>query len=196
MHRLTRKIARGTVDADALHMEQGHPLLASLGGLGKEFLVSISATEAHIEDCFVPVDEHSLLSSLQADIFYLRDYSDSRSADRIGVEEAGPTAADASIQIHACHGPLREIEVLHDRLLAMFEEHPDLRPRDVIVMAPDIVAYTPYIRAVFDTQTDARQTIPYSIADHNAGSNKGVLRSFFSLLDLKGTVSRPPHSVC
>ena len=187
MHRLTRKIARGTVDADALHMEQGHPLLASLGGLGKEFLVSISATEAHIEDCFVPVDEHSLLSSLQTDIFYLRDYSDSRSADRIGVEEAGPTAADASIQIHACHGPLREIEVLHDRLLAMFEEHPDLRPRDVIVMAPDIVAYTPYIRAVFDTQTDARQTIPYSIADQGAGSNKGVLRSFFSLLDLKGS---------
>ena len=187
IHRLTRKIARGAVDTDALHMEQGHPLLASLGGLGKEFLVSISATEAHVEDCFVPVDEHNLLSSLQADIFYLRDHSDSRPADRIGVEEAGPTATDASIQIHACHGPLREIEVLHDRLLALFEEHPDLRPRDIIVMAPDIVAYTPYIRAVFDTQADAGQTIPYSIADQGAGSNKGVLRSFFSLLDLKGS---------
>lgn len=187
MHRLTRKIARGTVDADALHMEQGHPLLASLGGLGKEFLVSISATEAHIEDCFVPVDEHSLLTNLQADIFYLRDQSDSQPADRVAIEDAGPTAADASVQIHACHGPLREIEVLHDRLLAMFEEHPDLRPRDVIVMAPDIVAYTPYIRAVFDTLTDAGHTIPYSIADQGAGSNKGVLRSFLSLLDLKGS---------
>ncbi|MGA8239521.1 MAG: exodeoxyribonuclease V subunit gamma [Desulfobacterales bacterium] len=187
MHRLTRKIARGTVDADALHMEQGHPLLASLGGLGKEFLVSISATEAHIEDCFVPVDEHSLLTNLQADIFYLRDQSDSRPADRVAIEDAGPTTADASVQIHACHGPLREIEVLHDRLLAMFEEHPDLRPRDVIVMAPDIVAYTPYIRAVFDTQTDAGHTIPYSIADQGAGSNKGVLRSFLSLLDFKGS---------
>lgn len=172
MHRLTRKIARGTLDTDALHMEQGHPLLASLGGLGKEFLVAISATDAHIEDCFVPVDEDSLLSSLQADIFHLRDQSVSR-------------PADTSIQIHACHGPLREIEVLHDRLLAMFEEHQDLRPRDVIVMAPDIVAYTPYIRAVFDRQTDAGQTIPYSIADQDAGSNKGVLRSFLSLLDLK-----------
>jgi exodeoxyribonuclease V gamma subunit len=187
MHRLTRKIARGTVDADALHMEQGHPLLASLGGLGKEFLVSISATEAHIEDCFVPVDEHSLLTNLQADIFYLRDQSDSRPAERVAIEDAGPTRADASVQIHACHGPLREIEVLHDRLLAMFEEHPDLRPRDVIVMAPDIVAYTPYIRAVFDTQTDAGHTIPYSIADQGAGSNKGVLRSFLALLDLKGS---------
>lgn len=187
MHRLTRKIARGTVDADALHMEQGHPLLASLGGLGKEFLVSISATEAHIEDCFVPVDEHNLLSSLQADIFYLRDHSDSRPADHITIGDNGPTAVDASIQIHACHGPLREIEVLHDRLLAMFEDHADLRPRDVIVMAPEIVTYTPYIRAVFDTQTGAGQKIPYSIADQGAGSNKGVLRSFLSLLDLKGS---------
>ena len=181
MHRLARNIARGTVDADALHMEQGHPLLASLGGLGKEFLVSISATEAHIEDCFVPVDEHSLLTNLQADIFYLNDQPDSRP------KNAGPTMPDASIQIHSCHGPLREIEVLHDRLLAMFEEHPDLLPRDVIVMAPDIGAYTPYIRAVFDTQTDAGYTIPYSIADQGAGSNKGVLRSFLSLLDLKGS---------
>ena len=187
MHRLTRKIARGTVEADALHMEQGHPLLASLGGLGKEFLVSISATEAHIEDCFVPVDEHNLLSSLQADIFYLRDHSDSRPPDHITMGDKGPTAVDASIQIHACHGPLREIEVLHDRLLALFEEHPDLRPRDVIVMAPDIVTYTPYIRAVFDTQAVAGQKIPYSIADQGAGSNKGVLRSFLSLLDLKGS---------
>ena len=187
MHRLTRKITRGKVDEDALHMELGHPLLASLGGLGKEFLVSISATEAHIEDCFVPVNEHSLLSSLQADIFYLRDHSDSQPADRVAIGDAGPTAVDASIQIHACHGPLREIEVLHDRLLALFEEHPDLRPRDVIVMTPDIVAYTPYIRAVFDTQNDSGLTIPYSIADQGAGSKKGVLRSFLSLLDLKGS---------
>ena len=187
MHRLARKTARGTLDTDALHMEQGHPLLASLGGLGKEFLDAISATDADIEDCFVPVDEHSLLSKIQADIFYLRDYADARPANRIGISEAGPTAADASIQIHACHGPLREIEVLHDRLLAMFEEHPELRPKDVIVMAPDIVAYAPYIRAVFDTQTDAGQTISYSIADQGAGSNKGVLRSFLSLLDLKNS---------
>ncbi|MGB5421290.1 MAG: exodeoxyribonuclease V subunit gamma, partial [Desulfobacterales bacterium] len=187
MHRLTRKITRGKVDEDALHMELGHPLLASLGGLGKEFLVSISATEAHIEDCFVPVNEHSLLSSLQADIFSLRDHSDSQPADRVAIGDAGPTAVDASIQIHACHGPLREIEVLHDHLLALFEEHPDLRPRDVIVMTPDIVAYTPYIRAVFDTQNDSGRTIPYSIADQGAGSKKGVLRSFLSLLDLKGS---------
>ncbi len=187
MHRLTRKTARGTLAADALHMEQGHPLLASLGGLGKDFLVSISATEAQVEDCFVPVDRHHLLSRLQADIFYLRDPTASQTANWASVAPSEPTPADASIQIHACHGPLREIEVLHDRLLAMFEENPDLRPRDVIVMTPDIAAYTPYIRAVFDTQADAGQSIPYSIADQGPANNNSALRSLLGLLDLQGS---------
>jgi len=35
---------------------------------------------------------------------------------------------DASIQVHSCHSPMREIEVLHDRLLFMFEQDKNLRP--------------------------------------------------------------------
>ncbi|MFZ0612133.1 MAG: exodeoxyribonuclease V subunit gamma [Desulfobacterales bacterium] len=181
MHRLMQEKHRRRVAAETLHMEQGHPLLASLGALGKDFLYSISALDAPIEECFVPVEERSLLSRLQADIYYLRDHPDPAPA----AQSAAPAAA--SIQIHACHGPLREIEVLHDRLLALFEAFPDLRPRDVIVMTPDITAYTPYIHAVFDTQTDTGHRIPYSIADQAPGSKPGVLRSFLSLLDLKGS---------
>ncbi|MFZ0243888.1 MAG: exodeoxyribonuclease V subunit gamma, partial [Desulfobacterales bacterium] len=179
MHRLMQKKTGRRVAADALHLEQGHPLLASLGALGKDFLYSISALDAPIEECFVPVEERSLLSRLQADIYYLREHPEPATGD--------PAADAASIQIHACHGPLREIEVLHDRLLALFEAHPDLRPRDVIVMTPDITAYTPYIQAVFDTQTDTGHRIPFSIADQAPGSHPGVLRSFLGLLDLKGS---------
>ncbi|MFZ0130978.1 MAG: exodeoxyribonuclease V subunit gamma [Desulfobacterales bacterium] len=181
MHRLMQKKQRPKVAADDLHMEQGHPLLASLGILGKDFLMSVSGLDAPIAECFMPVDERSLLTRLQADIYYLREPHDPAPAD------GAPAGADASIQIHACHGPLREIEVLHDRLLAFFEDYPDLRPRDVVVMTPDIVAYTPYIHAVFDMQTDSGRRIPYSIADQGFGSQPGVLRSFLSLLDVKGS---------
>jgi exodeoxyribonuclease V gamma subunit len=45
---------------------------------------------------------------------------------------------------------MREIEVLHDNLLAMFEDDSDLLPKDIIVMTPDIEAYAPYIHAVFE----------------------------------------------
>ncbi len=38
---------------------------------------------------------------------------------------------------------------LHDQLLAAFDQDPTLRPRDVIVMVPDIEAYAPHVQAVF-----------------------------------------------
>ncbi len=187
MHRLMQEKHRRRLAADDLHMEQGHPLLASLGTLGKDFLYSISALDTPIEECFVPVEERSLLSRLQADIYYLRDRPDPAPAGRGAAAASDTTAGGASIQLHACHGPLREIEVLHDRLLALFEADPDLRPRDVIVMTPDITAYTPYIHAVFDTQADSGHRIPYSIADQAPGGRPGVLRSFLGLLDVKGS---------
>jgi exodeoxyribonuclease V gamma subunit len=56
--------------------------------------------------------------------------------------------------------------VLHDQLLAAFNADPTLRPRDVIVMVPDIDAYAPHIQAVFGL-IDSRDPrfIPFSIAD-------------------------------
>jgi len=38
---------------------------------------------------------------------------------------------------------MREVEVLHDQLLAMFDADPTLKPRDIIVMVADINAYSP-----------------------------------------------------
>jgi hypothetical protein len=62
---------------------------------------------------------------------------------------------DRSLTLHVCHSPQREVEVLHDRLLAMLEENPELTPRDIIVMVADIDSYSPYIQAVFGSQRRA-----------------------------------------
>ncbi|MEP7766358.1 hypothetical protein, partial [Sanguibacter sp. 26GB23] len=56
---------------------------------------------------------------------------------------------DQSIRVHLCHSPLREVEVLHDQLLQMFEQNPSLTPKDIIVMLPDVNAYSPFVKAVF-----------------------------------------------
>src|SRR3546814_9834891 len=48
---------------------------------------------------------------------------------------------DPSLQVHACHTRLRELQVLHDQLRALFEDprfDPPLQPREVAVLAPDI----------------------------------------------------------
>jgi exodeoxyribonuclease V gamma subunit len=137
-----------------------------------------------------------LLACIQSDILNLRDRQATADhvKDQRGRMQATGTLppvclddSDTSVQIHCCHSPMREIEVLHDNLLAMFDENPHLIPKDIVVMTPDIEVYAPLVRAVFEAQTDARLRIPFSIADQKARSQSRLIDGFFSLLDLKGS---------
>ena len=56
---------------------------------------------------------------------------------------------DRSLELHIAHSPLREVEILHDQLLARFAVEPELTPDQVVVLTPDIERYAPYIEAVF-----------------------------------------------
>ncbi len=53
------------------------------------------------------------------------------------------------MQVHACHGPARQIDVLREVLLGLLEDDPTLQPRDIVVMCPDIDTYAPLIVAGF-----------------------------------------------
>ena len=86
---------------------------------------------------------------------------------------------DDSIQIHVCHSPMREAEVLHDRLLAVFDAHPDLEPADVLVLTPDLETYGPAVEAVFA----AAARIPCHLARARAVESR-TLRAFLDLLSL------------
>ena len=58
-----------------------------------------------------------------------------------------PLQADGSLRFRIGHSAQREVEILQDELLDRFSADPDLQPRDVIVMVPDIEAYAPHIDA-------------------------------------------------
>jgi exodeoxyribonuclease V gamma subunit len=79
----------------------------------------------------------------------------------------------------------REVEVLHDQLLSWFAADPTLRPRDVVVMVPDIDTFSPAIHAVFDQhrRTDPRH-IPFEIGDVRDRSVNPLLVSLEWLLRL------------
>lgn len=62
---------------------------------------------------------------------------------------------DPSLQFHACHSLTRQLETLHDCLCALFEERPDLRPDEILVLLPDLEAARPSIEAVFGAQPEA-----------------------------------------
>ncbi len=56
---------------------------------------------------------------------------------------------DRSVQVHACHGRARQVEVLREVLVGLFADDPTLEPRDVLVMCPDIESFAPLVAATF-----------------------------------------------
>ncbi len=174
----------GGSSAAELYLDEGHPLLASLGGVGRDFFALLCSCEGQECELFEDVPDDTLLHGLQHDILNLK--SDPGSAPR-------PVSGDdRSLQVHACHGPMREIEVLHDHLLELLDRSPDIAPRDIIVMAPDIEAYAPYIQAVFERGFEDPGRIPYGVADRSLRTQSPVVKAFFEVLDL--ATSRLPAS--
>ena len=57
--------------------------------------------------------------------------------------------ADRSVQVHACHGRTRQVEVLREVIVGLLADDPTLEPRDVLVMCPDVETFAPIIAATF-----------------------------------------------
>ena len=182
------KLAGRGVTVSGDDLPTGNPLLTSLGKLNRDF------TELRLElderagfvmqeepEQFVEPDGKGMLHILQRDIFYARNRGKGE------IPKAKVIASDGSIQVHCCHSPMREIEVLYDHLLERFEQDPTLKPRDIIVMTPDIEKYGPLIHAVFEYPEVNRQSIPFSVADRLPSNTSATVDTFLSLLALPGS---------
>ncbi|ARP84949.1 exodeoxyribonuclease V subunit gamma [Bordetella genomosp. 9] len=183
-----------SIAEDALHLH-AHPLLAAWGKQGRDFIGLLDehdSPEARERltrtlglppqrlDLFAPAGDDTLLRQLQDDIRDLRPLRESRQR-----WPAVDPLADASIRFHVAHSRQRETEILHDQLLAAFDADPTLRPRDVIVMVPDIEAYAPHIQAVFGLHDkDDPRAIPYTIADRVKRHADPLLHALEQLLQL------------
>ncbi|MBP7868210.1 MAG: exodeoxyribonuclease V subunit gamma [Acidobacteria bacterium] len=144
-----RLIRRNAGEDEALlHLEAGNPLLASLGRTTRDFLGLLphDALFDQSAECWAdPAGEAPapLLAALQADILENR-----RPDGGAGPALPGPGCA-GSLRLAVCRSPRREVEVLHDHLLRLFEETAGLEPRDVVVMTPDVEIFAPLVEAVF-----------------------------------------------
>ena len=154
--------------------ELSNPLLASMGRLGRDFanlLLEYDHVSGTVTDLYEPLPRTSMLHHLQGDILALQ------------CKPLAPAMLqDRSILIHSCHSRMREIEVLHDSLLEMFEQQPGLQPRDILVMTPDIDAYAPYIAAVFEAESDPVRRIPFTVADRSIMADNRCANAFLSIL--------------
>ncbi|MCV7281766.1 exodeoxyribonuclease V subunit gamma [Mycolicibacterium flavescens] len=124
---------------DTSHREVGHPLLATLGRDLRELQRTLPA-DARTDEYLGGRDHpDTLLGWLQSDITANEVRREGRVHDR----------KDRSVQVHCCHGPARQIDVLREVLLGLLADDPTLEPRDILVMCPDIETYAPLIVAGF-----------------------------------------------
>ena len=102
--------------------EQGNPLLASMGKLGRDYLYLINQHQLLEVELFSDDDNSSLLQSLQSDILSLRNRRAFEDRDDPQASEHGRLMVecqDRSISLHSCHSGMREVEVLQDQLLSI-----------------------------------------------------------------------------
>ncbi|MEE2003160.1 exodeoxyribonuclease V subunit gamma [Alkalimonas sp. MEB108] len=175
---------------DALHLH-AHPLLASWGKQGRDYihlldlydetLAKQAVFDAVKFEIFDEAPVRNRLQQLQNDVLHLRPLQETRTRWQVDAASGQP---DCSIQFHSCHSIQREVEVLHDQLLAAFAEDPSLEPRNIMVMVPDVTAYAPHIDAVFGRFDDNRR-IPYTIADQGQRHVQPLLVALEQLLTIE-----------
>ena len=171
-----RALSENAVFEEGLHMEKGNSLLASMGALGRDFFEMIQDYPIEEASVFAEPEGEGFLASIQRDVLNLQERLDKKKA----------SSEDLSVRIHSCHSPMREVEVLRDQLLRMFEEIPGLLPKDILVMMPNIESYAPYIQAVFDASRE-EERIPFSIADRSIRKEGGIGETLLNILDLEGS---------
>ncbi|WP_240615971.1 exodeoxyribonuclease V subunit gamma [Nakamurella deserti] len=166
-------------DADPTILTPEHPLLSSLGRDARELQLALGgrpSVDLHHPGAELPA---TLLGRLQAD---LRD--DRRPAERLPLG-----ADDRTVQVHACHGPSRQIDVLREVLVGLLADDPTLEPRDILVMCPDIEVYAPLVAAAFGLADVVEQGHPahqlrVRLADRALVQTNPLLATVARLLEL------------
>lgn len=180
-----RRLAYLAARGRATYQEEGQRLLAAWGQQAQSQLSLLveACGEAGVDDaCFddeAPVGT-TLLARLQRSILDLEDLA-----------PASITLADSdrSIEVHACHSLARELEVLQDRLLALFaagdndNDNDAPAPADILVVTPDLDAAAPLIDAIFGTAPPDRQ-IPFNVTGRARSRVNAVARALLELLAL------------
>lgn len=182
-----------------------HPLTARWGRTALE-TPRLVAT-GRVDELKAPEPPASLLGALQAALTSRREGT-SVSLDSEMAQEL-LAQGDGTIQVHACHGRARQVEVLRDALLHCLNADPSLHLDDIVVICPDIEAYAPMIPAIFgadrpaaeDASSSAAPALRVRVAELELAQDAPVveaymavvqaLRSRLGVSDVLGFLSRP-----
>ena len=169
------------------YLEESNPIIGNNGRLGRKWRekmedslsitsevygIAASFPEEDLMDGVLsyPSSSLTILEAIQADLTLLnmRD------------KPLLLNCNDRSIEIHSAPSRFREIEALYETLLKACSKE-NIQPGEMIVMAPDLEAYIPFIKTVFSR---AESQLPFEIMEQNSFGESSYIRLFFALLDL------------
>lgn len=142
----------------------GNPLLASMGRVAREMARLIEESDTPFEEGYLIFGGKTQLKTIQRSLLTL--------------QKTEEVLEDDSVQVHVCATRKREIETLHHNLVKLLAEK-RAEPFDILVMAPQITLYAPYIEALFGKE------IPYQIADMPLQKSNPLIEGLFLLFNLE-----------
>jgi exodeoxyribonuclease V gamma subunit len=172
----------------------GNPLVTSWGKVDADLTDLLLESEERLgvavengSEEFKEFKPVNLLGALKSDILSAQNRGAPGGDGYETTPRMSVSQGDRSIVLHSCYSPMREVEVLYDQLLSCFETMPNLQPRDIIVMTPEIEKYAPLIHGVFGYPENDSMRIPYSLADRHPRSESLPIDTFLTLLELPGS---------
>lgn len=141
------------------------PLLTHFGRVGREMARLVEESDLMTEEVYQIPEKETRLHQLQRELLFLE-------------KEEKYEVEDDSLQLHISITEYHEIQNLHTTLIELLQEEV-LEPKDILVMAPNIALYEPYIRAIFE------DSLPYQIADMPMQHNHPQVEGLFMLLNLE-----------
>ena len=187
-----RLVPRSACDASAAVR---HPLLRSWGRPAMESAVLVAGPETSGQQRLVQggglparsTSTSSLLTQIQAGIL---DDEDPR--EQPGATAHAARVGDDSLQVHACHGAVRQLEVLRDALDHLFVADPTLTAHDVVVLCPDLPRFASLVPAVF---ARSALPVPVRVTDLSLGTDNPVAAALVDVLGIIGGRCTGPEIV-
>ncbi len=167
---------------EAEQLDVLHPLLASWGGGARDTHLQLLDRDMQPwvrED--LPVVPNA---SEEGSVLLTRVQTDLRDAIEPEADVSAIAPDDLSLSVHACHGPLREVEVIRDQLRDALERDPALMLEDIVVMCPDLETYAPLIESVFGATRNQSRHIPFHIAGRSPRRTRPIVESYLRLLQV------------
>ncbi len=153
-----------------LYLSEQNRLLANLTKLGRVHWRLLLEDEPPYEELYSERTGDSLLQHIQSDFYQLTKK-----------ENVQNLPLEASLQIHAAPSRLRELESLKNQLFQFFHNCSDLNLSDVLIVAPNIEEYIPYIHTVFGGKENP---LNYKIYDIKKSGQSEVIQGLKYLFEI------------